>query len=359
MRAGATLPARSVCAERGEMSQTTIESSAPAVPRKIPLVLRHEPALRSSIWQIANSLLPYLALWALMIWSLDVSYWITLALAPVAAGFLTRIFIIFHDCAHGSFFESRRANRLVEFVTGVLTFTPFRQWRHQHNLHHATSGDLDRRGTGDIWVLTVEEYLAAPRWKRILYRVSRSPLVLFVILPLYLFLIHHRFPSWSVAKHARRGVWWTNAALLAIVLAMSLTIGIKSYLLIQLPIMVFAGIAGVWLFYVQHQFEGVYWQRRPEWDFVDAAIRGSSFYKLPKVLQWFTGNIGFHHVHHLSPSIPNYRLERCHEENPIFQKATIVTLMSGLRSLRVHLWDEQRRRLVGWGGLKGLRRTAS
>jgi omega-6 fatty acid desaturase (delta-12 desaturase) len=320
-------------------------------------VARHQaPTLRRSVWQLSNSLVPYLALWGLMVWTLDISYWITLALAVPAAGFQMRLFIIFHDCGHASFFTSRRANRLVEFITGTLTFSPYRQWRHLHALHHATAADLDRRGSGDIWTLTVQEYLEASRWKRLAYRVSRNPFVLFVLAPAYLFLVHHRFPSRAVSPRHRRGVHWTNAALLGIVVLMSLTIGIKAYLLVQLPIVMLAAAAGVWLFYVQHQFEGVYWERRENWSFTDAALQGSSFYKLPRVLQWFTGNIGFHHIHHLSPAIPNYNLEACHRENPPFQDVRHVTLRSSIKALSFRLWDERRRALVGYEGLRAARR---
>ena len=311
-----------------------------------------EPALKSSLWQLCNSVLPYLALWGLMIWTLQISYWITLALAVPAAGFLVRIFIIFHDCGHGSFFKSRRANRLTEFVTGVLTFTPYRQWRHEHARHHATSGDLDRRGAGEIWTLTVQEYLGASRGKRLAYRFARNPFVLFLVAPLWVFLVEQRFPSRAVGKREHMGVYLTNAALFAIAGAMSLTIGIKAYVLIQLPVVALAGAAGVWLFYVQHQFEDAHWARREDWDYVEAALRGSSFYKLPKVLQWFTGNIGFHHIHHLSPGIPNYNLERCHRQVPLFQEVKPVTLLSSLSALSFRLWDEQRKRLVGYGGLR-------
>jgi omega-6 fatty acid desaturase (delta-12 desaturase) len=305
-----------------------------------------KPVLRSSVWQLVNSLIPYIALWGLMIWTLDISYWITLVLAVVAAGFLVRIFIIFHDCGHGSFFSSRRA-------------TPYRQWRHKHALHHATSGDLDRRGTGEIWTLTVREYLEASRWKRFSYRLARNPLVLFGLAPFYVFLIEQRFPSRAVGKRERRGVYWTNGALLLIVAVMSLTIGIKAYVLIQLPVIMFAGTAGIWLFYVQHQFEDVQWERREDWDYARAALDGSSFYKLPKVLQWFTGNIGFHHIHHLSPTIPNYRLEKCHRATPMIQQIEPVTLWRSLKSLSFRLWDEQRRQLVGFGRLKTVRREMS
>ena len=318
-----------------------------------------KPVLRSSVWQIVNSLIPYLALWGLMIWTLQISYWITLPLAVVAAGFLVRIFIIFHDCGHGSFFTSRRANRLMEFVAGVLTFTPYRQWRHKHALHHATSGDLDGRGPGEIWTLTVREYLEASRWKRFAYRLARNPFVLFVVGPSYVFLVQQRFPSRAVGKRERMGVHWTNGAILAVAVLMSLTIGIKAYVLIQLPVMILAATAGVWLFYVQHQFEGVQWKRRPEWNFAEAALHGSSYYKLPKFLQWFSGNIGFHHIHHLSPAIPNYNLEKCHKENPMFQQVKSVTLWSSMKSFSFRLWDEQRQKLVGYGQLRAVRREVS
>jgi acyl-lipid omega-6 desaturase (Delta-12 desaturase) len=320
-------------------------------------VIRYqEPMLRKSIWQIINSLVPYLALCGLMIWTLHVSYWLTLAVAVAAAGFMIRIFIIFHDCGHGSFFRSQHANHVLGFVTGVLTFTPYLQWRHKHALHHATSGDLDRRGTGDIWTMTVQEYLEAPRWKRLAYRVFRNPFVLFVIAPLYLFLIHQRFPSRTVGRRERLGVHWTNGALLLIAVVMSLTVGLKAYVLIQLPVMMLTGTVGLWLFYVQHQFEGVYWKRRESWGFAEAALQGSSFYRLPRILQWFSGNIGFHHIHHLSPRIPNYNLEPCHRADPLFQSVKPITLLSSLRSFTYRLWDEQRGRLTGYRALWELRR---
>ena len=316
-------------------------------------VARHrQPVLRRSLWQLLNSLIPYFVLWGLMIETLAVSYWLTLPLALIAAGFLVRIFIIFHDCGHGSFFRSRRANRLTEFVTGVLTFTPYRQWRHEHALHHASAGDLDHRGAGEIWTLTVQEYLQASRWKRLSYRLVRNPLVLFGVAPLYLFLVRHRLPSRALGRRERRGVYWTNGALLGIVLLMSLTIGIKAYVMIQLPVILFAAVAGVWLFYVQHQFEGVQWERREDWNYARAALLGSSFYKLPKVLQWFTGNIGFHHVHHLSPAIPNYNLELCHTETPLFRRVEPLTLLRSLKALSFRLWDEQRREFVGYRRLR-------
>ena len=310
------------------------------------------PVLRKSIWQIINTLVPYVFLCGLMVWTQNVSYWLTFVIGILSAGFMIRTFIIFHDCAHGSFFRSPRANHVLGFITGVLTFTPYHHWRHQHALHHASSGDLDRRGAGDIWTLTVQEYLAAPLWKRIIYRLFRNPLILFVIVPTFVFLIYHRFPSRAVGKRERRSVYWTNGALLAIVVLMSLTVGVKSYLLVQLPVLMITGSVGLWLFYVQHQFEGVYWERRRHWDFASAALNGSSFYKLPRLLQWFTGSIGFHHIHHLSPAIPNYNLEACHEANPIFRKVRAITLWSSTKALSLRLWDEQRKRLVGWSSFR-------
>lgn len=312
------------------------------------------PDLRRSVWQLLDTFIPYIVLWILMVRSLEVSYWLTLALAVPAAGFLVRIFIFFHDCGHGSFFKSQRANDILGIITGILTFTPYYSWRHAHAIHHATAGDLDRRGVGDIWTLTVQEYLTAPAWKRIAYRVFRFPLVTFLIGPTVVFLILQRLPIGDKAPRERLSVWATNLALLGVAAAMSLTIGLKAYVLIQLPVMILAGMAGVWLFYVQHQFEGAYWERHANWDFATAALQGASFYKLPRVLQWFSGNIGFHHIHHLSPKIPNYKLQACFEANPIFQQVRPITLASSLKSLGLHLWDEENRRLVGFGHLKTL-----
>ena len=318
---------------------------------------RHQrSALRSSAWQLVNSLVPYAILWGLMAWASSRSIWLMLALAVPAAGFLVRVFIIFHDCGHGSFFRSSRANAFWGFVTGVLTFTPYGQWRHDHAVHHATAGDLDRRGRGDIWTLTVGEYLEAPLGRRLAYRLARNPLVLFVVGPLYVFLIKQRFPSRKDGPRERRSVHLMNAMLAALIVALGLTVGFGTLVKVQLPLTLLAGAAGVWLFYVQHQFEGVSWERREHWDFVGAALKGSSFYRLPKVLQWFSGNIGFHHIHHLAPGIPNYNLEKCHREEPLFQAVKPITLWGSLKSLSFRLWDEQRRKLVGFGHVRAVRR---
>lgn len=325
------------------------DSSAAADPSWKEVLSRHSrPSLRGSTWQILDSFLPYLALWGLMIWSLQVSYLLTLGLAVFAAGFLVRIFIIFHDCCHGSFFQSPRANRFWEFVGGLLTFTPYRQWRREHARHHAASGNLDRRGGGDVWTMTIGEYYASPRWKRALYRVIRNPVVLLAVAPTVLFIFWNRWPSSWTGGEEHRGTHMTNAALLGILVAAWLTIGIKAYLLIQIPVMVMAGAAGVWLFYMQHNFDGSYWERTESWNFVQASLRGSSFYKLPRVLQWFTGNIGFHHIHHLSPSVANYNLEKCYREHPLFRESRPITLRRSLRALACRVWDEEGRRFVGF-----------
>jgi omega-6 fatty acid desaturase (delta-12 desaturase) len=311
-----------------------------------------QPSRWRSTWQIFNSLVPYLALWYLIYLSLAVSWWIALPLAILAGGFLVRLFIIHHDCGHGSFFKSRKANDLWGFITGVLTFTPYQLWRWEHAIHHSASGDLDRRGLGSVWTLTVQEYLEASSWKRFAYRVARNPFVFLVIAPFFLFIIQQRFSSKGASRLERHSVYWTNLAILGMAVGLSLVFGLKTYLLIQLTMVMVAGSAGVWLFYVQHQFEGAYWQRHEKWDYLAAALQGSSFYKLPKILQWFSGNIGFHHIHHLSPRIPNYNLERCHKAEPLFQIVPPITLFSSLKSLTFRLWDEKNQRLVGFSYIR-------
>jgi acyl-lipid omega-6 desaturase (Delta-12 desaturase) len=313
------------------------------------------PTVGRSIWQLVNTVIPYVVLWYLMYLSLTVSWWLTVPLAILSAGFMVRVFIIFHDCGHGSFFKSRKANDVIGFITGVLTFTPYRHWRWEHALHHASAGDLDRRGTGDVWTLTVQEYLEASRWKRFAYRLARNPIVLFVLAPLFLFLVMQRVPSLKAPLRERYSVYWTNLAVGVVAAGLIWIFGLKAYLIIQLTILLVAGSAGVWLFYVQHQFEGVYWERGNDWDYATAALKGSSFYKLPRVLQWFSGNIGFHHIHHLSPRIPNYHLEKCHKADPLFQTVKPVTLFSSFKSFTFRLWDEQRRKLVGYGHLRTVR----
>ena len=315
-----------------------------------------QPCLRRAVWQLVNTLVPYVALWVLMYFTVAISWWLTVPLAVLAGGFMVRAFIIFHDCGHGSFFKSRRANGIVGFITGVITFTPYSQWRWEHSLHHSTSGDLDRRGTGDVWTLTVQEYLESSRWRRFSYRLARNPFILFLIAPLFLFLVKYRFTTPKASLAERLSVHATNIALAMVVLGMTWIFGWKTYLLLQLIVTAVAGSAGVWLFYVQHQFEGVYWERGEDWDYTAAALKGSSFYKLPWILQWFSGNIGFHHIHHLSARIPNYHLEKCHKAEPLFQSVKPVTLLGSFKSFTFRLWDEQRRKLVGYSALREARR---
>ncbi len=278
--------------------------------------------------------------------SLAISYWLTLALIVLASGFLVRIFIILHDCGHGSFFRSQRANDLLGSICGVLTFTPYLQWRHDHAMHHATAGDLDRRGYGDVYTLTVAEYRAMSRVDRLKYRFFRHPVLMLLAGPVWSFLLLQRVSLATSRARERRSVHLTNLAILAMAVGLALLMGWKAYLLIQLSVVLLAGTVAVWLFYCQHQFEEAYWAEHEEWDFEKAAIEGSSYFHMPRVLQWFTGNIGFHHVHHLNPRIPNYHLEASHKAHPRFQEATVLTWRSSLQCFAFKLWDEERRQMV-------------
>ncbi len=307
-----------------------------------------EPSIWKATWQLLNTLVPYALLWYAMYRTAALSYWLTLALAIPAAGLLVRLFIIFHDCAHGSFFKSRTANTIVGVIAGALTFTPFHRWRAQHVGHHASSGDLDRRGTGDVWTLTVREYLDCSRWKRLSYRLARNPVFLLLVAPLFYFVVVQRFCPSSVRRRERHSVYWMNLAILCVAVTLSAVLGVKPYLVIQATVMAVAGGAGTWLFYTQHQFDGAYWERRGDWEYSAAALQGSSYYKLPAILRWFSGNIGFHHVHHLSPGIPNYNLRRCHNAGAVFLAVKPMTLLSSVQSLSLRLWDEERKRLVGF-----------
>jgi omega-6 fatty acid desaturase (delta-12 desaturase) len=313
-----------------------------------------QPSLRKATWQLINTFVPYLTLWILLVFMvhLGYSYWILLALTILASLLLLRIFIFFHDCCHNSFFASRRANRILGYIAGILTFTPYDDWRRSHGRHHNTTQDLDRRGVGDIWTLTVEEYLAAPKRKRLAYRVYRNPFALFGLIPSVYFFIRQRFPNKVAGKRERHSVVFTDMAILAIIAGASMTIGLSTYLLIQLPIMAISGAIGVWLFYVQHQFEGVYWARHENWDPIRAAMEGSSYYRLPKVLQWFSGNIGLHHIHHLHPMIPNYHLQGFYDAEPAVQAVEPVTIRRSFKSLRLNLWDEAGQKMVSFRSMK-------
>lgn len=305
-----------------------------------------QPRFGRSMLDVATSVVPYLALSVAMYLALGVSYLLVLAIAIPASGFLVRTFILFHDCSHGSFLASRRANAWLGTVLGLLVYSPFLRWRHDHARHHATSGDLDRRGGGDVRTLTVTEYKALGARARLGYRLFRNPLVMFGIGPIFALLIGPRIVARDARPRMRRSVIGTNIALAVCVGAFCWLLGWRDFLLMQAPTLMLAGSAGIWLFYVQHQFEDAYWEDTAGWSYADAALRGSSYLKLPTVLQFFSGNIGLHHVHHLNARIPNYNLQRAHDENAIFDGVPTLTLRDGLHTVRLKLWDEDRGHMV-------------
>jgi acyl-lipid omega-6 desaturase (Delta-12 desaturase) len=334
-------------------SPATAVSAAPAEPVqpqgaywREALAPYARPHLGRSLLDLATSVLPYLALSVAMYFALSVSYLLVLVIAIPTAGFLMRTFILFHDCSHGSFLASRKANLWLGTVLGLFVYSPFLRWRHDHAIHHATSGDLDRRGGGDVRTLTVSEYHALPPRARLGYRLFRNPLVMFGIGPIAALLIGPRIVARSARPRMRDSVIGTNIALAVLIVGLCWLVGWRDYLLVQAPTLLLAGSMGIWLFYVQHQFEDAYWESADTWTYADAALRGSSYLKLPKVLQFFSGNIGLHHVHHLSARIPNYNLQRAHDENAIFHEVPILSLRDGLRAVRLKLWDEERRRMV-------------
>lgn len=318
----------------------------------------NQPDPGKSIWQIVNSLVPYIALWYLMYLSLEVSYLLTLGLSILAAGFLVRMFIIFHDCGHGAFFKSDKANRIVGTILGSLAFTPYERWHKDHAIHHSNVGNLDKRGIGDVMTLTVEEYDKMTTGKKLYYRVYRNPVVLFLIAPFILFVIWFRFIRRQMNRPVRNSVHISNLIIIALAAGLILLMGWKAFLLIQLPVIYFATAAGVWLFYVQHQYDGVVWTRTEDWDYRKMALEGSSYLKFPKILQWFSGNIGFHHIHHLSPKIPNYNLEKCHKENDMFDTIQPVTFMDSMRSMNLKLWDEHANRLISFRAYRKMAASA-
>jgi len=317
------------------------------------------PRLWRSLVSLGTSVVPFLALWALMYLALDVSYLLTLALAIPCAGFLVRTYILFHDCAHGSLFRSKRANTWVGSVLALLVATPFAKWKYDHTIHHATAGDLDRRGVGDVPTITLEEYNAKSFGGRLGYRLFRNPVVMFGLGPVWGMLIEPRIVRASMRPRIRRSVIRTNIALAVLVTGLCLWLGWQGFLLVEMPLVFLAGGAGIWLFYVQHQFDETYWRRSNEWSFAEAALHGSSYLRLPKLLQFFTGNIGLHHVHHLNPKIPNYNLQRAHDENEVFHTVPRQSFWDGLRATRLKVWDESTSRLVTWAERRARGRFAA
>ncbi len=315
---------------------------------KSNIAVFQNPSRVRSIWQLVNSLAPYVILWYLAYRAMEYSFWLMLPVALLAAGFMVRIFIIFHDCGHQSFFRSKKANSFWGVITGVLTFTPYYYWSLNHAKHHETSGNLDKRGFGDVWTMTVSEYAKAPLMERLKYRLYRNPFVMFLLGPLLILLVSNRVTKKGASAREKISVHGTNLAIIAVAVVMSLLIGFKSYIIIQATVSLVGLIGGIWLFYVQHQFEGVYWAREGEWDFIEASLKGGSFYKLPKILNWFSGNIGYHHVHHLMTGIPNYNLPRCHEQIPVIGSIQATGIRASIKSLSFRLWDEDKGTLVGF-----------
>ena len=325
--------------------QASNSPHAPGYWREVLSAYARPRPLRSAA-DFVTSVVAYLAMSVAIYFALRVSLALALALAPVSAVFLLRTYIIFHDCSHGSFLASRRANAWLGTVCGLLVLSPFARWRHDHAVHHASSGDLDKRGIGDLPTLTVAEYLERSRRGRLAYRIIRSPVVMFGLGPVFAMIIGPRIVARNAPPRMRNSVLRTDLALATIAAALVTAIGVGDFMLVWAPAALLAGAVGIWLFYVQHQFEDAYWQRSECWSYADSALRGSSFLRLAKPLQFVTGNIGYHHIHHLSVRIPNYNLQRAHEENPVFHSVPTLSLWDGLRAVRLKLWDEQRGRLV-------------
>lgn len=332
------------------VSASTTEQ-APRIPRNWrALVAPYAQASAGhSIWQLASTVALLVVALVALYWARKVSYLLTLVLSLPTAGLLTRTFIIMHDCGHGSYFASRRANDIVGVLTGFLTFMPYAKWRREHALHHASSGDLDRRGIGDIYTLTMREYFSKGWMGRLSYRLSRTPAFLLTIGPIYFFM-HQRFPSLrkGAARDELTSVLLTNISLAGLIAILVMVLGTRTLLTTYLPAYYLSVFAGIWLFFAQHQFEDAYWAEHEEWDYAAAAIRGSSYLKLPRVLQWFTGNIGLHHIHHLNSMIPNYRLQDCMDAMPALARINRLTILESLGCTRLVLWDEDRRCLIGF-----------
>lgn len=341
------------------------QSNGEAQPGLRSLLTAYEtPSILKSTYQITTSIGLFLVALAVMYWSLNISYWLTAALAIPTAGLLVRVFIVQHDCGHGAFFRTRRTNDLVGKFCSLLTFTPYAHWRRQHNSHHGHWNNLDLREPGaDLYstCATVAEYQALSRWGRFKYRAMRHPIMAHVIIPPLVFLFYYRLPfdtpkNWT---RERWSIYLTNLAVAALLAGLMLVFGFWQVLLVQIPVIALTSIIGVGLFSLQHRFDDVVWARHGEWEVTKAALQGSSYFKLPRVLQWFTGNIGFHHIHHLSPRVPNYRLEACHNAIPALRTVTTLRWYDSFRAIRLMLWDETNRRMVRFADVRRERRATS
>ncbi len=329
----------------------TVEQKQKSKIRK--LVSQFAKPVDSKAWlQLANTLLPFLGVWVIMYYTSLVSIWLTLPFALLGGLLLVRLFIIFHDCGHGSFFKNKKLNDVWGNFLGMLTFTPYHHWTWEHSIHHSSSGNLDKRGVGDIHTMTIDEYLNASNWEKFKYRLGRNPIILFFVAPIILFLLIHRFPSHKAKLREQLSVWLTNLGIAAMAFGLIQLFGFWNWLIIQGVTVWVGGAAGIWMFYIQHQFEDAYWETDESWNYTLAALQGSSYYHLPKILQWFTGNIGFHHIHHLNSKIPNYNLEACHKADPIFEEVNIINLLSSLKSINLKYWDEKKRCLISHKELK-------
>ncbi len=322
--------------------------------KKPSWISKLEPYAKSGPWKsffyTITTFIPYFAILSVM-FILQVKgypYWLILLLALAATGFFTRIFIILHDCCHGSFVKTSRKNNILGHISGFFTFTPFFDWQKNHAIHHATVANLDKRGIGDVWTMTFDEYKDASVAKRRFYRFFRNPFFLFVLAPVFLFVVMYRLPQKSTGKKGVFSILITNIVLAGFIIAAYFTVGIKNYIAVQLPIAVLGTSTGMWLFYVQHQFKNVYWAHKEDWDINKAAMNGSSFYKLPWPLPWFSGNIGYHNIHHLKPRIPSYNLKKCYDEIPELHYIIPITLLSGFKSMRLHVWDEETKKLISF-----------
>ena len=309
---------------------------------------------KKSLIQLILTLTVYIALISFMfvLVLFGYPYWLIILAAIPTAGFHVKTFIIMHDCSHNSYFRNPKTCIYVGRICGLLTFTPFYQWKRDHAIHHASVSNLEKRGVGDVWTMTVQEYKDSPPLKKIWYRIFRNPVFLFAIVPVILFLIIFRLPRRRSGKKELASILSTDAALIVIILIFSLFLGFQNYWLVYLPVVILSTISGVWLFYIQHQFRSVYWAHSKDWNSIRAAMEGSSFYKLPGILRWFSGNIGYHHIHHLNPRIPNYNLKRCYNEVPEVREITPITMVGSLRSAFISLWDEESGKLVNYRSLK-------